>query len=76
MSVLEIRKSLKQLDPQTILLFIKLLEEYNEEWKEEIINVAKDEFLSLQGAIKRVRMIIIDLKRPVVEKKVVSGYTD
>jgi len=72
----EIRKEIRNLDPQIIIPFVRLLEAYVEEWKEEIINVQKDELLSLQGSIRRVRMIIKDLTRPTVEPKKTGTYID
>ena len=74
--VTEIRKDIRSIDPQTIILFTRLLDAYVEEWKEEIINVKSDELLSLQGSIRRVRMIIDDIKRPTIENKKVGSYVE
>lgn len=76
MTLPELKKSLRAIDPVTILLFIKFLEENIVIWKEELTNCSENEFLSLQGSIKGVRMLITDLKRPVIEVKKVGTYID
>lgn len=53
----------RSIDPNSLLWVYELLEKHVEEMKEELTIVRGDEFLCLQGAIKRVRVIMDDLRR-------------
>lgn len=67
----------RSIEPTSLMWVVSLLDRTVEDMKEELTNVKSDEFLSLQGAIKRVRMLSNDLKRPKTDQreKVAVGGT-
>lgn len=56
--------------------FIALLNDCLDEWKNELVDAKTETVIELQGAIKRVRGIIADIKRDPIKKEFKDGsYT-
>jgi hypothetical protein len=62
-----------QINSPGISDFIFLLNEYIEEYKEDLINAKGDDVLFLQGAIQKIRGILTDLKRLTTIKPFKNG---
>lgn len=53
--------------------FMLLLVVCIEDWKTELIDAKNDSVHELQGAIKKVRQLIVDLKRDVIKQEYKDG---
>lgn len=56
-----------------VYAFIELLKVYEEEWKEVLTNAKGEDVLKLQGAIREVRAILIDVQRDLPVKNFKNG---